>query len=366
MFAKRWTKKRWIRMVIAAAGAAAVVCVSAVVGEGNEIPGRSRTDVVTSETMSAGQADVSFDTATRQVTVKVAADTLSPEIATTVRPSRLQVYEDGVRRQDVTVGIEHLPLTLGVLIEMGGRSHELADLLEGEAPYLVAPLLDRLRDDDRLGVFTYDRELRPVIDFGAARETWRPTLDRVKAPAFSEANFYDATIALLNRMTAIAGRRAIIVLTTGNDTFSRTSFDDVVARARAAHIPIYCLTLDDVVRSRLIDISHGPLARVDWPRSAARLAQLARVSGGRVYDDVRSMSASAIYDDILERLRIQYELTYVSPASGGDDRVVEVRVSGVNDAAAAGRASRHAKSRAGDRVIAQARYRPANEIARVS
>jgi hypothetical protein len=166
-------------------------------------------------------------------------------------------------------------------------------------------------------VFTYDRELRPVIDFGAARETWRPTLDRVKAPDFSEANFYDATIALLNRMTAIAGRRAIIVLTTGNDTFSRASFDDVVARARRGHIPIYCLTLDDVVRSRPIDISHGPLARVDWPRSAARLAQLARVSGGRVYNDVRSMSASAIYDDILERLRIQYVLTYVSPASGG-------------------------------------------------
>ena len=58
-------------------------------------------------------------------------------------------------------------------------------------------------------------------------------------PRFSEANFYDASLAVLDRLAAINGRKALLIVSTGIDTFSRTAFADVVARAKQAKVPVY-------------------------------------------------------------------------------------------------------------------------------
>jgi hypothetical protein len=187
-----------------------------------QLPDRSTT---------APSVDVSVDAQMRRVTLRMGA---AGEVAgggslPTLRPEQLQVFEDGVRQQDVRVDIEDVPVSLSVLIEMGGRSRELTRVLQEEAPYLIRPLFERPGPADTLRLFTYDRAIHTVVESGALRTAWSAALDSLKAPMFSEANFYDATIDLLDRMTSAPGRRAIVILTTGIDTFSRTTFDNLVA-----------------------------------------------------------------------------------------------------------------------------------------
>jgi Ca-activated chloride channel family protein len=272
--------------------------------------------------------DLDVEPRTGRVTLKIPAREFADMLAPGVRPGRLRVREDGVP-QRASVDVQHAPVSVGVLIEMGGRSRQLADVLESEVPSLVRPLLDRLGPEDRLGLFSYDRELRTLLDFGAPPDTWAASLDRLEPPVFSEANFYDATLAVLERMQAQPGRRAVILLTTGIDTFSHASFADLQARARALGTPIYLLTLGDLVQHRVFTQDTGPLARVDWDAVERRCRDLAKASGGRAYPRVRTLSAPAIYDDVLERLRITYVLSYVSPRLAADarqPRVVEVRL----------------------------------------
>jgi hypothetical protein len=72
----------------------------------------------------------------------------------------------------------------------------------------------------------------------------------------------------------------------------------------------------------------GPLSRINWSRGIDQLKTLSKVSGGRSYLPDTHLEIPAIYDDLMEHLRVRYIITYVptNPASGGSVRSVRVEL----------------------------------------
>jgi hypothetical protein len=72
----------------------------------------------------------------------------------------------------------------------------------------------------------------------------------------------------------------------------------------------------------------APLARIDWSGAEKQLEMLARVSGGRAYAPESGLEILAIYDDIMESLRVRYVIIYVSsnPATSGPPRQIRVEL----------------------------------------
>jgi len=311
--------------------------------------------------------EIRFDPATGAVTLKVALHDRSGSFIPNARRNHFVVFEDGVQQRNVTVDIEHAPVTVAVLIEMGGHSQQLNKTLVTDGVYLARPLLDALDRQDKLALFTYDDALHTIVDFDDPHDKWDAALSALKTPHFSEANFYDATIQVLGRLAAMPGPKALFLITTGIDTFSHAAFDDVVTKAEAVKVPIYTLGLGDIARQAVMDTTRGPLARVNWTALAHQLETLAGVSGGHACARVSTIDASAIYDDVLERLRVRYVITYVStqPAARADARTVQVRL--VNRSA--GEALRILDAtggRANTRVVAQGTYTPGASMTRTS
>jgi hypothetical protein len=96
----------------------------------------------------------------------------------------------------------------------------------------------------------------------------------------------------------------------------------VLRAAEESATPVYSIGLGEEVKT-LFGTS-GPLSRIDWTRAEGQLETLARVSGGRAYLRDSTGDVPAIYDDIMEHLRIRYVITYVSsnPSSTGAARTV--------------------------------------------
>ena len=256
-------------------------------------------------------SEVNFDPTTRTVTMKLSVQDLNGYFVPNLHRNNFAVFEDGVQQRNVTVEVEHAPITLAVLIEMGGRSQQLNKALATEGAYLVRPLLDVLGREDKLGLFTYDDSLHTIVDFDDTHDKWDGALDRFTSPHFSETNFYDAAVQVLDRLRTIPGRKALVLLTTGIDTFSHRTFDEVIRSAETANTPVYCLGLGDMARQSVIDITRGPLARVNWIEVTQQLQTL----------------APTIYDDVMEHLRVRYVIAYVSsnsPTTGA--RMVQVRL----------------------------------------
>ena len=67
------------------------------------------------------KTEIHFDPATRMVTIKMRINDPRGYFIPNLRPDNFLVYEDGVREDDTTVEVERLPVTLGVLLEYGGR-----------------------------------------------------------------------------------------------------------------------------------------------------------------------------------------------------------------------------------------------------
>lgn len=312
---------------------------------------------------NAQGVEVEFDSTRGQVTVRVSPRNLDGVTIPFPLRERLTVLENGVRQPGVSVVVEHSPITLGVLIEHGGRSHQLNDWVSTDASMLLRPLLDALDSQDRLGVFAYGDEVRTVVDFETSHDQWSLALGRLPEPRFSEANFYDATVTVLDRLATILGRKALLILSTGIDTFSRATFDDVLRKARQSKMPVYVVNLGELARRRLSAEPLGLLSRVDWAACDQQLERLAEASGGRKYSRAGTPDVDGIYDEIIEDLKVRYVLTYAPTlTSPSVRRTVQVAVADVP--------SREAKSAADTsrrhnepRVIAEAAYTPANVAA---
>jgi len=273
------------------------------------------------------KSEVQFAPATRTVTVKLQVQDPNGYFLPNIRRENFVVYEDGVRQKNVNVDVEHAPLSVALLLESGGRYHELNKILGSEIPSVGRQALEVFQNNDKIAVFKYDSKLEPVADFNQGRQILNAAFEQFNAPPISETNFYDALLETLNRTRDIGDRKAIIVVSSGADTFSKASYQQVLEAARTSGIPIYIVGLAEVMKREAATYGPtAPFARIDWNTAEKQLETISRVSGGRAYMIQSDADLPAIFDDIMENLRIRYVITYTSsnPSSAGPPRSIRV------------------------------------------
>jgi Ca-activated chloride channel family protein len=295
------------------------------VGAQVAVPGRPSKSIVQSEPGTLRPLQVSFNPQTRIVTITLSVEDPNGYFIPNLHRENFAVYEDGVLQRNATVDIEHAPVSLSVLVEGGGRYQEVNKVLNTEIPLMAHLLLDALVPNDKVTAYAYADTVKMLVDSGEPHERLDSAFGQWHISGFSESNLYDALIEVLNRTRVMPGRRAVLLISTGIDSFSRATFDDVIARARGSDTPVYCIGLAAVVEQSVIG-SAGPLSKIDWNRANRQLETLATVTDGRTYLRDVEIGTPAIYDDFMEHLRVRYVITYTAPDAAGNGSVRRVRV----------------------------------------
>jgi len=295
---------------------------------GVTVPSRPVTPLYKGE-QGQQRSEIEFNPSSRTVTIKFHVEDPNGYFLPNIRRENFAVYEDGVRQKNTSVEVEHSSISVALLMELGGRYHELSKVLRQEVPRAGRQLLEVIGRDDRIAVFRYDERLQPLADFDQGHEVVDHIFDQVTTPSFSETNFYDALLETLNRMKGVRGRKAIILIASGVDTFSKTNYQQLLQAARDSAIPSYVIGLGSIMRLEAAVYGEAaPFARIDWTGAQKQLEMLANVSGGRAYVLESSFAIAGIYDDIMENLRLRYVVTYVSsnPATSGPPRNIRVEL----------------------------------------
>ena len=277
----------------------------------------------------AQRSEIEFAPGTRTVTVKLQVEDPNGYFLPNIRRENFAVFEDGVRQKIVDVEVEHAPITAALLMELGGRYSEINKLLANEVPRAGRDFLNVIGRDDKIAVFKYDDKLQTLADFGQDHEALEKLFNHVDPPAPSEANFYDALIETLNRMKGVSGRKALIVISSGVDTFSKANFQQVLQAAQDSETPMYSIGLGPLMQLECAVYGESaPFARIDWNGAEKKLETLAKISGGRAYVLETGVGIAGIYDDIMENLRLRYVITYTSsnPATSGPPRNIKVEL----------------------------------------
>jgi VWFA-related protein len=219
------------------------------------------------------------------------------------------VFEDGAK-QEVS-GFEFaeaLPLSLGIVIDGSGSMQESMPLVHQAASEFV----ERLVKEKDQGFVIEFRE-QPVL---LASMSKRPG-DLVRAIQETRAAggtaLFDALVLALYQFRAVPGRKAIVVLSDGDDNRSWSDYETLRRYARTAGIPVYFIGLG----LRFTDVG-----------IKAKLKELANDTGAEAFFVGKAAELSAIYQRIETELRAQYFVSYLTNSKKGENefRAVEVKL----------------------------------------
>jgi VWFA-related protein len=287
-----------------------------------------RPDVAVSEPAPAPQADPVSPTSEGvgsdvSVVVTGAGDARFPEIEVEFEVKRpdgsylLDATRNDIRvteydrempilRFQAPTGTEAMPTTV-VLVVDRSLSMDEEDRIGG-LKQAVATFLKGLPRGSRVAVVAFGSEVQRICPFTSDA---KPVQDAVDAltPA-GATRYYDAVADALEMLQKESGRRAVLALTDGEDTFSQSAtLDSVIVAARRLGLPVHTLGLgsEDEIESEA-------------------LRRLATGTRGQYYPARQADQLRSIYEQLAERLRSSYSLAYRTDRRLPDGTLRPVRV----------------------------------------
>jgi len=180
----------------------------------------------------------------------------------------------------------------------------------------------RLRKD-RAAFMTFDNEVALRQDFTDQLDRLQKAVDNVKKPG-SQTALYDAIWQFSDeKLRNVAGRRVIVIITDGDDTFSRAKIEDAIDIAQRTETTVFGIS----TKAGFLGSVPGVEAGTVKDKGDRYLTRLCEETGGEAFFTGDMLALERAFKRISEELRSQYIITY-RPANqnyDGRERKVEVR-----------------------------------------
>jgi VWFA-related protein len=139
-------------------------------------------------------------------------------------------------------------------------------------------------------------------------------------PGFSETNVFDALYDTLDRVDGIEGRKYVILVSRGIDTFSKITLDRALKKIKDTRdVTIFTISTGQALRmwaeSRNLI---GPITSLDFLQADNQMKHFASMTGGRWYNPRFEGELPAIFREIAAITRNQYTLAY-KPTNSAQD-----------------------------------------------
>ncbi|MGE5236658.1 MAG: VWA domain-containing protein [Acidobacteriota bacterium] len=224
-----------------------------------------------------------------------------------LKQADFSVEEDGVVQQISHFSLqEDLPIRLGLVLDTSGSMEKTLPEVQR---VVLGFLRNLLRPRDRAFIEAFSDKPALIEGFSADFAALERALLGLRADR--ETALWDATVYGLFQFSGVRGRKAMIVLTDGEDNTSRMSYDRALDYARRSGVTIYTIGID------------LPITKV---RARSQLTRLARATGGEAFFLPRASSLQPVYDQINRELRSQYLLAYTSTSELPLERFRKIEV----------------------------------------
>ena len=282
-----------------------------------------------------------------------------------------QIFENGVQQKIDNFGSVEVPFTVVLLLDVSPSTQYKIDEIQNAAISFV----NQLRRDDKVIVISFDERIRVLSRATNNRNELRNAI--LRAQFGDGTSLYEAVDNTINQqLRGIEGRKAVVLFTDGVDTTSRrATFESTVRETEEVDALFYPIRYDtysgmnrgnsgggstryprrrggnsgsiggilgDILGGIIIDddvnIGGGRFprggggsagsSRSEYETGRRYLEELARNSGGRIFEADTTYNLDAAFSSIAEELRRQYTLGYYPEIVGqkGDRKQIRVRV----------------------------------------
>lgn len=232
------------------------------------------------------------------------------------------VLEDGVP-QEVTFFTDEKtnpPVYVGVLMDTSpSTAGKMAFSKRAASDFLYTVV--RLRKDK--GAFmTFDNEVNLVQDFTDKLDLLDKAVDKVKKVG-SQTALYDAIWQFSDeKLRNAPGRRVIVVITDGDDTFSRADLNDAIDIAQRTETTIFGISTKEAFLGAVPGVDAGQIK----DKGDKFLTRLCEETGGEAFFTGDMGALERAFTNISRELQSQYIITYRPANQNYDGRKRKIEV----------------------------------------
>src|SRR6185312_5043637 len=252
-----------------------------------------------------------------------------------LKEQNFRVLEDGVPQKISGFNQTQAPITAVILMEFANNFYPF----EYDSLYASSVFASTLKKEDWIALVTFDIREHILADFTQDKREIYEGLRSLQFAMSQESNLFDALYDTVDRLEGVEGRKYIILIASGMDTFSKHTLDQTLKKVQnSKDIAIYSVSTGQALREYLE--SHGgsnvlcPITsfscRTEFLQADNQMKSFAKMTGGKYYAPLFQAQFREIFADIGQTIRNQYSLAYhaTNPAQDGSYRKIKVELVG--------------------------------------
>jgi len=260
------------------------------------------------------------------VSLDVVATTDHGDILTSLKKENFRITER-VGKEDIpqtisSFGPTEAPITIVMLLEF--RSG-YGDFFAYLGKYWADAFFPNLQQKDWVALETFDMKTRIEVDFTQDKNEVRSALNHLYFPGFSEANVFDALLETTDRLKDVKGKKSILLVTAGIDTFSKHTLDQTMKELRQSDVPIFVVGMGRPLTNYL-DLHGSRSSHMDFLQAENQMKTFAHETGGNAWFPQFDGEIPGIFQQVAAFLRHQYSITYTPSAGARDGKFHKIKV----------------------------------------
>jgi VWFA-related protein len=245
-----------------------------------------------------------------------------------LKQDNFRVYEDGVAQDIVSFHQIKAPITAVLLVEFAANNWNfIYDMWNSAVAFS-----QQLQPDDYIAVVTYDMHTTILTDFTQNKMMIQQAIRSLQMPTWNETNLFDAVYETLDRLSRIEGRKYVILISSGRDTFSKITLDKCLQKIKETpNVTIFSIATGGAGVMGGGGFAGGRMNNITMLQAENQLQTFARMTGGMYFEPRFDAEMPDDFTAINESIRNQYQITYRPTNAKMDGTYRRIRIELVDE-----------------------------------
>ncbi len=282
-----------------------------------------------------GLGNFSISVRSQLVNVDVGVLSKDGQFIPGLKKEYFKVFEDGVPQTITSFSQIQAPITAVMLVEFNNNQYFYNFQIDSiNAAWTFA---QTLKKEDWIAMISYDLKPHILQDFTQDKRAIQGAIASLQpGMAMSQENdLWDALYDTLDRLEGVEGRKYVILISSGRDSFSKHTYDQALKKVQATKdTAIYVISTGQALRNYAE--SHGfmralcPITEFEcnmtFLQADNAMRTITKMTGGKFYAPLFSASFRDAFVDISQSIRNQYSLAYHPTNSAQDGSYRKIKV----------------------------------------
>jgi VWFA-related protein len=244
------------------------------------------------------------------------------DILNGLKKENFRVLDNGQPQQISNFSPTDAPITIVVLMEF---SRLMGGYIGYAGKFWASGFLSHLTDKDWVAFKTYDLKTTLQVDFTHDRNEVQQSIASLFFPDFREANMFDALLETIDQMRDVQGKKSILLIASGYDTFSKHTLDQTLKKLKETDVTIFCVGMAEALA---VQSPNG--GGVSYMQAQNQLNTFASMTGGYAWSPRFLGEMNDIFNTVAAFLHSQYTIGF-SPIAPPDGKYHKLKIEVVDN-----------------------------------